>query len=314
MTDNTDKVTWLSSVWTKEKGRRIASTTSDGKTSTITYLTESKYNDYKPITNPDNSKIAFFRVTNEVDKETGDVTLWKSRICVMNPDGTEVRELTDDTFFNGNLHWTRDGQENITWFRITNDTGEPFTYSKVKTWRTSKDAVPGDEVMLSAHNDPEYFREYGHSSLKDGRLWILRGSKRNFLMTPDPVGNPTYETVEYPFDPMHLHKICISHDETRISYMKQTMENLSKDEYMGAVLCVADFDATVPAITNEVEFTEPSFSSMIWYTSFSPDDKRILYTVDGKVFEYDIERKSHRKVSTDDSAEHRYPSYLGSVK
>jgi hypothetical protein len=41
--DNKDKVTWLASVWTQEKGRRIASTTSDGHTSTITYLTESQY-------------------------------------------------------------------------------------------------------------------------------------------------------------------------------------------------------------------------------------------------------------------------------
>ena len=64
MADNEHKVTWFASVWTKEKGRRIARTTSDGQTSTITYLTESQYGDYKPITSPDGSKIAFFRVTN----------------------------------------------------------------------------------------------------------------------------------------------------------------------------------------------------------------------------------------------------------
>jgi hypothetical protein len=314
MTDKNRKVTWLASVWSEEKGRRIASTTSDGETSTITYLTESKFWDYKPITPPDGSKIAFFRVTNEMDKETGDVTLWKSKICVMNPDGTDVKELTDDTYFNGNLHWTRDGTNRITWFRISNDTGKPLNYSKIKTWRTSPDASPGEEEMLSDPNDPEYFREYGHSSLKDGRLWILRGSKRNLLMTPDPAGKPKYETVSYPNDPMHLHKICISHDETRISYMKQTMENLKVDEYIGATLCYADFDASIPAITNEVEFTKQDFNRFIWYTSFSPDDKRILYTDTGKVFEYDIETATHRKVSTDDSLEYRYPSYLGSVK
>jgi hypothetical protein len=314
MADNADKVTWLASVWTKEKGRRNASTTSDGQTSTITYLTESQYGDYKPITSPDGSKIAFFRVTNEMDKKTGDVTLWCSKICVMNPDGTDVKELTDDAYFNGNLHWTRDGTNRITWFRIINDTGEPNTFSKVKIWRTSWDAVPGEEEMLSDPNDPEYYREYSHSNLKDGRIYLLRGSRRNFLMTPDPVGKPTYEPISYPFDPMHLHKICISHDETKISYMKQTMENLSKDEYMGSIICYADFDASVPAITNEVEITEQNYNSLIWYTSFSPDDKRILYTVDGKVFEYDIENGTHRKVSTDDSVEYRYPNYLGSVK
>ena len=37
-------------------------------------------------------------------------------------------------------------------------------------------------------------------------------------------------------------------------------------------------------------------------------------SVDGKVFEYDIENGTRRKVSTDDSVEYRYPNYLGSVK
>ena len=315
MADIKDEVTWLASVWTKEKGRRIASTTSDGQNSTITYLTESQYWDYKPITSPDGSKIAFFRVTNEMDKQTGDVTVWRSKICVMNPDGTDVKELTDDTYFNGNLHWTRDGTNRITWFRITNDTGEPYTYSKVKIWRTSPDAVPGEEELLSDPNNPEYDREYGHSSLKDGRIYLLRGSWRNFLMTPDPVGKPSYEPIGYPYDPMHLHKICISHDETKISYMKQTMEDLKKgDEYMGAIICYADFDASVPAITNEVEITEQDYKRIIWYTSFSPDDRRIIYTDNGKVFEHDIETGTNRKISTDDSVEYRYPNYLGSVK
>jgi hypothetical protein len=312
--DHEDKVTWFASVWTPDKGRRIARTTSDGQTSTITYLTESQYGDYKPITNPDGSKIAFFRVTNEMDKQTGDVSLWRSRICVMNPDGTDVRELTGDAHFNGNLHWTRDGTNRITWFRITNETGAPNTFSTVKIWRTSPDAVPGEEELLSDPKDPEYYREYSHSNLKDGRIFLLRGSRRYFLMTPDPVGKPTYESISYPFDPMHLHKICISHDETKISYMKQTMEDLPKDEYMGGIICYADFDASAPAITNEVEITEQDYGRIIWYTSFSPDDKRILYTDDGKVMLHDIDAGTNRQISTDDSVEYRYPNYLGSVK
>ena len=89
---------------------------------------------------------------------------------------------------------------------------------------------------------------------------------------------------------------------------------LKVDEYIGSTLCYADFDASIPAITNEVAFTQQDFNRLIWYTSFSPDDKRILYTDTGKVFEYDIETATHRKVSTDDSLEYRYPSYLGSVK
>ena len=314
MNDNNDKVTWYASVFTPEKGRHIALTTSDGKTSTITYLTDHKYWDYKPITSPDRKKIAFFRVTNEMDKQTGDVSVWRSKICVMNPDGTDVKELTGGAYFNGNLHWTRDGSNRITWFRITNKSGKPNDLSMVKIWRTSQDAVPGEEELLSDPNDPEYFREYGHSSLKDGRIFLLRGSRRYFLMTPDPVGKPTYEPISYPHDPMHLHKICISHDETRISYMKQTMEDLPKDEYMGGLLCYADFDPSVPAITNEVVFTEQDYRRIIWYTSFSPDDKCILYTDSGKVMLHDIDAGTNRQISTDDSLEYRYPNYLDSIK
>lgn len=311
MAKTAEKVTWLASVWTEEKGRRIARTTYDGATATITYLTESQYGDYKPVTSPDGGKIAFFRVTNEMDKQTGDVSVWRSRLCVMNHDGTDLRELTDDTYFNANLHWTRDGTNRITWFRIINDTGEPNTYSSIKIWRTSPDAKPGDEELLS---DSEYPHEISHSNLKDGRIFLMRGHKDNFLMTPNPTGKPTYEKLSYPFDPMHLHKVCISHDETKISYMKQTMENLQNDEYMGSIICYADFDAATLAITNEVEITEQDYKRIIWYTSFSPDDKCIIYIDNGKTMLHDIASGTNKQISTDDSVEYRYPNYLGSIK
>ncbi|XOV90447.1 MAG: hypothetical protein ACFHX7_11330 [Pseudomonadota bacterium] len=314
MAGNAETVTWWASVHSKEKGRRVARTVSDGKTSTVTWMAESKYNDYKPITSPDGKLIAFFRVTNEADKETGDVSLWRSKICVMNADGTNVRELTGDDEFNGNLHWTRDGTNRITWWRITNLSGLPGDYSRVKIWRTSPDAKPGEEEMLSDPNDPEHFREFGYSHLKDGRLFMRRGSKKYFLMTPDPVGSPTYEPVSYPDLPMYLHKASISHDETKISYMKQTLEELPKSEYMGAVICIADFDASIPAITNEVVITEPSHERIIWYTSFSPDDRQVIYADGGRIMEYDIESGKTRQVSTDNTLEYRYPNYDGSIK
>jgi len=306
--------TWWASVYSPEKGRRLARTTSDGETSEITWFAESKYNDYKPITSPDGSMVAFFRVTNEADKNTGDVSLWRSRICVMNADGTNIRELTGDDDFNGNLHWTRDGTNRITWWRITNLSGEPADYSRVKIWRTSPDAKPGDEEMLSDPTDPAHFREFGYSHLQDGRMFMRRGSKKYFLMTPDPVGSPKYAPIRYPNEPMYLHKVSISHDETKISYMKQTLENLPKSEYMGAVICYADFDASIPAISNEVVITEPSFERIIWYTSFSPNDKSIIYADGGKIMLHDIESGTTRQVSTDDSLEYRYPNFDNSIK
>ena len=53
---------------------------------------------------------------------------------------------------------------------------------------------------------------------------------------------------------------------------------------------------------------------IIWYSSFSPDDKQILYTDNGKVMLHDIETNTNIKVSTDDSLEYRYPNFEGSIK
>lgn len=314
MSGQAEAITWWSSLYEKDRGRRIARTTSDGQRSTVTWFTESKYNDYKPITSPDGTMIAFFRVTNEADKETGDVSLWRSKICVMNADGSNLRELTADADFNGNLHWTRDGTIRITWWRITNYSGRPGDYSRVKIWRTHPDAKPGEEEMLSDPSGPDHIREFGYSHLKDGRLFMRRGSKKYFLMTPDPVGAPKYEEISYPYLPMYLHKASISHDESKISYMKQTLEELPKSEYMGAVICIADFDASIGAVTNEVVITEPSHKRIIWYTSFSPDDRSLIYADAGRIMLYDIGTGSTRQMSTDDTMEHRYPNFDGSIK
>lgn len=309
-----EQITWWSSLYTAERGRRIARTTSDGEASTVTWFAESTCNDYKPITSPDGSMVAFFRVTNEADKETVDVSLWRSKICVMDADGSNLRELTGDADFNGNLHWSRDGANHITWWRITNLSGKPGDYSRVKIWRTSPDARPGEEQMLSDANDPAHFREFGYSHLRDGRLFMRRGSKKYFLMTPNPTGAPLYEPISYPNLPMYLHKASISHDETRISYMKQTLDELPNSEYMGAVICVADFDAATLAITNEVAITTPSHERIIWYTSFSPDDRSLIYADAGRIMLYDIAAGTTRQVSTDDTMEHRYPNFDASIK
>ena len=310
----TGEVAWWSSLYTPERGRRIARTVSDGETSQVSWFAGSTFNDYKPIPSPDGAMVAFFRVTNEADKHTGDVSLWRSKICVMNADGSGLRELTDDAAFNGNLHWTRDGSNRITWWRITNLSGKPGDYSRVKIWRTSTDAKPGDEEMLSDPNDPDHIREFGYSHLRDGRMFLRRGSKKYFLLTPAVDGAPRYEPVSYPDSPMYLHKASLSHDETRISYMKQTLEALPNSEYMGAVICVADFDAANLAITNERVITQPSQERIIWYTSFSPDDRSVIYADNGRIMLYDIATGTTRQMSTDDAMEHRYPNFDGSVK
>ena len=83
---------------------------------------------------------------------------------------------------------------------------------------------------------------------------------------------------------------------------------------MGAVICVADFDAATATIANEVVITEPSFERIIWYTSFSPDDRSVIYADGGKIMLYDLASGSARQKSTDNTMEHRYPNFDGSIK
>ena len=134
-------VTWVSSARPPGGSLHIARTRSNGKTSEITYLTGSRYNDYKPVISPDNTKIAFFRAYSEGNN----FFLWNSSICVMNTDGSGLRELTDHKFMNTEPYWTRDGSNRITWSRMIHSSeGKMGTYS----FRTTIDANPGDEQQF----------------------------------------------------------------------------------------------------------------------------------------------------------------------
>jgi len=305
--------TWVASLRPHDKSssRRIAWTTSDGENSEITYLTDSEHNDYKPVISPNGKKIAFFRVTNGMDDVAeNDVTLWKSKICVMNVDGTGFKELTNDDYFNCNLHWTRDGSNMISWTRIINEPGTPNTHTWMGICWTSQDASPGDEVVLS---DQPF--EFGYSFLRDGRKLLRRHPSLYYLMTPNPEGSPSYERIEYMHDNMYLHKMTISQDETKISYIRLTEEELNATgEYMAGIICHADFDASIPKISNEIEITAYDINSISWYSSYSKDDSKIIYAHNGTIRMYDITSGNTTQISTEPAIEYRYPNYISSVK
>jgi len=292
-------MTWVSSAKPPGGSLHIARTRSDGTTSEITYLTDSPYNDYKPVISPDGSKIAFFRSYGE----GGYFFLWNSSICVMNADGSGLVELTDHKFMNTEPYWTRDGSNRITWSRMIHSSeGRMGTYPY---WTTS-DGQPGDEQHISATN-----WEWSNSSLKDGRLFVKKGNAY-FLMSPDPGGNATYDKIGYPDSYHYLHKVTISNDESMIAYMKS--EPGDRDHYRPAEIVYADFDASIPAITNEVVFVPKDRSKFSWYVSISPDNKYLIYAEDGKIMLHDVAAGSTIKISTIDDVEYRYPTFEGSVK
>jgi|TARA_Y100000310_G_scaffold169868_2_gene170076 hypothetical protein len=292
-------VTWVSSAMPPGSSRRIARTTSDGETSEITYLTDSPYNDYKPVINPDGTKIAFFRAY----REDADFFLWRSAICVMNADGSDLRELTGHDLMNTEPYWTRDGTNRITWSRmIRNSENPPGTY----VYWTASDAQPGDEQQISATG-----YEWSNSNLKDGRVFVKRRTEY-FLMTPNPGGEPTYEPISYPDSYHYLHKGSISNDETMIAYMKKV--DPSGDDYLGAEIVYADLDISAPAISNEVAFVPKDESKFSWYVSISPDNKHIIYAEDGTIMQHDVAAETSIRVSTLSDVYYSYPTYLDSVK
>ncbi len=293
------QVTFVSSAMAPGGALCIARTVSDGTTSEITYLTDSPHNDYKPVISPDGTKIAFFRTYNE-DPSFFE---WQSAICVMNADGSNLRELTDHEHMNTEPYWTRDGSDRVTWSRMVHpDRGQEGTYACWTAW----DACPGDEQQLSVTN-----REWSNSSLRDGRLFVKQGNAY-FLMSPDPDGECSYQEISYPDSFHYLHKLSISNDETMIAYMKYVDNSL--DEYLGAEIVYADFDASIPAITNEVAFSPKDGSKFSWYVSISPDNRYLIFAEDGKMMEHDVKAGTTRQLSTLADVQYRYPVYEGSIK
>jgi Tol biopolymer transport system component len=292
-------VTWVSSAGPQAGRFRIARTTSNGRTSEITYLTDSAYSDYKPVISPDGSRIAFFRAYSQ----PADVNRWETSICVMNSDGSDLRELTDHDYMNSEPYWARDGSNRITWTRTIHAAdGRQGRY----VYWTASDAQPGDERQISATD-----AEFSNSNLQDGRIIVSRGGYYT-LMTPNPGGEPSYEMIGYPDSHHILHKGTVSNDETMIAYMK--WDPAGTDPYMQAELVLADFDASIPAIANEFTFVPKNESKLSWYPGISPDNQLLIYAEDGKIMLYDVGARRTRQISTMNHVYYAYPTFLGSVK
>jgi len=296
------------------------------------YLTDPPIDDYKPVPSPDGSQVAFFRVFDYGDGQ--DLT-WKTKICVMNPDGTGLRELTEANHMNTNPMWTRDGSNKIIWTRMEGTTtvlkwmiGTAIP-TGMHTYWTSPDASPGDEEMISA-GGPGHYMEFVYSGLKDGRLLVRRDVvNKYFLMTPAPLNNgkAKYERISYPHKKTLLHKMTISMDEKKIGYIKVAKAgpntNGTGAAYQESVLAIADFDAEKLTISNEVEITEFNEKNNNWYISFSPEADKLIYAcagdcpegkTKGQIFNYDIKTGARVKVSGNDDLEYRYPAIKGVVK
>ena len=286
-------ISFVSSAAPSGESLHIAKTITDGKSSEVTFLTNSQYNDYKPVISPDGNYIAFFRAFSE----GSDFFRWKTAIFVMDIDGSNLRQLTDDTYMNTEPYWARDGSNRITWNRMIHSSlGTKGTY----VYETDIDASPGDERQISSTN-----WEWSNSNLQDGRIFVQR-DEAFFLMTPNGT-NSIYEKISYPDTYHYLHKLSISDDETMIAYMKKVEPN--GDDYYNSQIVYASFDASVPEITNEVVMVPKDTSKFSWYVSISEDNRYIIYAEDGKIMLHDVASGNNIQVSTRSDIEYRYPTF-----
>ena len=285
------KVTYVCTT-ADSKGRwQIARTIFDlaSKTSEITYLTDTKWWNFKPNFSPDGSQLTFFRryAVNGPCCET-----WRSSICVMNANGSAAHEIIEgESSFNTEPYWSRDGSNRISFNRMNVETAGPY-------WNDS-DGLAGAEQKLAPWG-------WVNPHLADGRLFIQQRGGSSFLATPEKNGKAKYVRIQRP-DNHFIHKIALSQDETMIAYQKWV--DRDHNMYKGGVMVYAKFDATTPSITDEVIFDQLDPSTMAWYVSISTDNRFLLFAKDGAIMQHDVTTGETIKVSADSDPYKAYPTY-----
>jgi len=254
------------------------------------------YQDFKPSWSKTGDMLVFFRRL----KNDPVVTNWKTAIHIINVDGTGLHPLTDGTHTDFNQTWTRDGTNTPIWNRKNPKTGS-FYVMKSKVG-----AKPGQEVAIT---DKSY-HTWAYTCLKDGRILVQSAHPKQghgyFLMTPDAGGKPRFERIDCEMATKGLlDRVSVSPSETRVCFEYQTGFRY-KDT--GRTLYIADFDAKKPAITNAKPFAnEEGANRWFAYPRWTRDETAIVYHASPSLYLYTLKDGSTRKVSTNDSADYRYP-------
>jgi Tol biopolymer transport system component len=236
------------------------------------------HRDHKPVWSKDGDRITFFRATGQTDaKPFHD---YRTHICVVNSDGTDLRELTDATHPNVNPTWTRDGSNKIIFNRLSKS---PF--GEARFFIISPDASFNDTVLVS---DPNYF-EWAESGMKDGRIFMFRinkaryivnyilpstwfKSQSSFLLDPE---SREYYPIKRP-NKFPTHKLSMSPSESKLVYMKDLDGKLHT--YNDAVIAYAEFDEKNREVKNEVVISAKDKNHIDMYPRWSPDERFIIYS------------------------------------
>ena len=276
--------------------------TPDGKP--ITEPPVKSWEDFKPSWSKTGDMLVFFRrVKNDP------ITVnWKTKICIINSDGTGFHELTDGNNTNFNQTWTRDGTNTPIWNRRNLKTGG-FMIMKSKVG-----AKPGQEVCIT---DPKY-HNWAYSCLTDGRILVQCAHPKlgwgYFLMTPKSNGKPTYQRIDTAGLAQKglLDRISISPSEDKVCFEHQIGH---RHDPIGRTLYVADFNAKKLAITKVKAFANPKRKKR-WYAypRWTKGEKAIVFHATPELHLYTLSSGLTTKVSTNPRAEYRYPHGAGMPK
>lgn len=281
--------------WAASENLQISINQQNQQKRTVT----SGHQDFKPSWSLTGERLTFFRL---VSKGRGFHT-WRTKICVVNIDGSGFRELTSGEYPDFNPTWTRDGSNKIIFNRHAREPGW-----KCQVFMQSPDAEIGDHQLVSHPSNAFY--EFARSTLKDGRIFIDRiGSDRaqSFLLTPKPGELGEYDEIQRPTKKL-WHKLSISLDETKVTYMLDNDRKLYT--YKDVVIAIADFDVANLKVENQIIITDMQPKKIYEYPRWSTDGQFVIYdsNISGKfqLYAYHLETQSTMRISPDINSNYQF--------
>ena len=264
-------------------------------------------NDFKPSWSPDGTMLTFFRAY----RYGSDFKDWRTKVCVINADGSGFRELTSGQYPDFNPTWTRDGSNRIIFNRYSQYGGWHNQVYWIEPTGTS-----GDEQLLS---DPDYQDyEWVTGALKDGRLFIDRISNdtvQSFLLTPRPGQKGIYEEIKRPNN-LLWHKLHIAPSETKVTYMLDHDRNTGT--YQDVEICYADFDVKTRRIFNQVTVAQQDRRFIREYPCWTKDERLILYDANqsGKyqIYGYCLADRTTQRISPREDRNYMFADVEGLPK
>lgn len=297
------KDTFVNERWAVSENLEIVIYSGESKERTVT----SGHRDYKPSWSKTGSMLTFFRSLHEGNG----FHTFRTKICVINTDGSGYRELTSGQYPDFNPTWTRDATKQILFNRYAKDGS-----GLMQIYRISPNGSPGDENLVS---DPQYlYYEWACSGLKDGRIFVDRldaSGAKSYLLTPNPGQAGTYEEITRPTN-LPWHKLTVSPSETRVAYMLDNDGDVRT--YNDSVICFADFDLNTLTISNQVQITNYNIKYVDQYPSWSPDENLIIYD-SGKsgihqIYIYQLADGITKKISPNAGHSYQYGNFKNTPK